>query len=418
MRRFKMKKFLLLITVLVMSMTLFVGCSSNDTQNEGTDTNETEVSTNESSLEILVPGYDSGYLTEQLDELTAKYVEENPGVEIKIISAGWEELNSKVVQLYQAKQSPDIMLLGSRSLRQFSELGVAEDLGPYMTDEFKADRIENVLETGAVNGTQYGIPMALSSRALFYRTDLIETPPTNWDELLATAKKVNEEKNIYGFAIPTDLASGTDEILSFIYQGGGAATDENGEFTINSSENIETLTYLTELKDFIPDPVATARGDQVQMFINGDLAMFVSGAWEIAELEKNKEAAPYGIAKLPTGKQEGVSLVTDSYVMSSISENKEEAWRFIEFMGQPEQQKIITDAYKWFPVIEAENEVARYQEDNMKPFMEIMPSGTAEPQVPNWDEFNKSFLIAVQKALTGEATPEEALNTAQEEVSK
>ena len=235
-----MKKFLLLITVLVMSMTLFVGCSSNDTQNEGTDTNETEVSTNESSLEILVPGYDSGYLTEQLDELTAKYVEENPGVEIKIISAGWEELNSKVVQLYQAKQSPDIMLLGSRSLRQFSELGVAEDLGPYMTDEFKADRVENVLETGAVNGTQYGIPMALSSRALFYRTDLIETPPTNWDELLATAKKVNEEKNIYGFAIPTDLASGTDEILSFIYQGGGAATDENGEFTINSSENIET----------------------------------------------------------------------------------------------------------------------------------------------------------------------------------
>ena len=88
--------------------------------------------------------------------------------------------------------------------------------------------------------------------------------------------------------------------------------------------------------------------------------------------------------------------------------------RFIEFKGQPEQQ-IITDAYKWFPVIEAEKE-GHYQEDNMKPFMEIMPSGTAEPQVPNWDEFNKSFLIAVQ-ALTGEATPEEALNTAQEEVS-
>ena len=413
-----MKKFILLITAVIISMTVFVGCSSNDRQTPETDTQKTEVSSGENSLQILVPGYDSGYLTEQLDELTAKYVEENPGVEIKIISAGWEELNSKVVQLYQAKQSPDVMLLGSRSLRQFSEQGIAEDLGPYMTDEFKAGRVENVLETGAVNGTQYGIPMALSSRALFYRTDLIETPPTNWEDLLATSKKVNEEKDIYGFAVPTDLASGTDEILSFIYQGGGAITDENGEFTINSPENIETLTYLTELKDFIPDPVATARGDQAQMFINGDLAMFISGAWEIAELEKNKEAAPYGIAKLPTGKEEGVSLVTDSYVMSSISDNKKEAWKFIEFMGQPDQQKIISDSYKWFPVIEAENEVARYQEDNMKPFMEIIPYGVAEPQVPNWDEFNKSFLIAVQRALTGESTPENALNKAQEEVSK
>lgn len=410
-----MKKFLSVFTIILMSMAIFVGCSSEEAEEGDTNDASSEAS---SSLEILVPGYDSGYLADQLDELTGKYVEENEGTEIKIISVGWEELNAKVVQLYQANQSPDIMLLGSRSLRQFSELGIAEDLGPYMTDDFKAGRIDNVLETGEVSGTQYGIPMAISSRALFYRSDLIETPPTNWDELLETSKAIKAEEDMYGFAFPTDLEAGTDEILSFIYQGGGAATDENGDFTINSSENIETLEYMTQFEGLIPDPVATARGDQPQMFINGDLAMFVSGAWDIEELENNKDEAPYEIAKLPVGEQEGVSLVTDSYVMSSISENKEEAWKFIEFMGEPEQQKIVTDAYKWFPVVEAEKDVARYQEDNMKPFMEIMPSGQAEPQVPNWDEFNKSFLIAVQKALTGEATPEEALNTAQEEVTK
>lgn len=410
-----MKKFLSVFTIILMSMAIFVGCSSEEAEEGDTNDASSEAS---SSLEILVPGYDSGYLADQLDELTGKYVEENEGTEIKIISVGWEELNAKVVQLYQANQSPDIMLLGSRSLRQFSELGIAEDLGPYMTDDFKAGRIDNVLETGEVSGTQYGIPMGISSRALFYRSDLIETPPTNWDELLETSKAIKAEEDMYGFAFPTDLEAGTDEILSFIYQGGGAATDENGDFTINSSENIETLEYMTQFEGLIPDPVATARGDQPQMFINGDLAMFVSGAWDIEELENNKDEAPYEIAKLPVGEQEGVSLVTDSYVMSSISENKEEAWKFIEFMGEPEQQKIVTDAYKWFPVVEAEKDVARYQEDNMKPFMEIMPSGQAEPQVPNWDEFNKSFLIAVQKALTGEATPEEALNTAQEEVTK
>ena len=56
-----------------------------------------------------------------------------------------------------------------------------------MTDEFIWGRVENVLETAKIDGTQYGIPLAFSSRALYYRKDLIDTPPTNWDELFATA---------------------------------------------------------------------------------------------------------------------------------------------------------------------------------------------------------------------------------------
>lgn len=380
------------------------------------DDTETETEGDVSTIELLVPGYDSGYLQAELDESIKKYESENPNTKITIQSVGWDELNSKVVQLYQAGEAPDIMLLGSRSIRQFAELGVLEDLGPYMSDEYLATRIENLMETAAVDGKQYGVPMAFSSRALFYRTDLIDTPPTNWDELLATAKKINEEEDINGFAIPTDATTGTDELLNFFYQGGGSMVDDEGNLTLNTPENIATLEYLQQFNGLIPDIVSTARGDQAQMFVNGDLAMFISGAWEIETLEEGEY--DFATAKLPAGKEESVNLVTDSYVVSSISENKDLAWDFIEFMGQPDQQFMVTDAYQWYPVTKAEEDRERYQEEIIKPFIDIIPSGKPEAKVPNWDEFDKALRIAVQKAISGEASAADALEEAQAELTK
>lgn len=394
-----------LILSLVLAMVIFASCTKDANNGKKTDDNtngKTETSTSDNTgtgevtLKVLVPGFDEGYLKDQLSSAIEKYESENKNVKIEVVSAGWEELNSKVVQLYQAKQSPDIMLLGSRSLKQFKELGILENLDSYITDEIQKERVSNVMDTGKIDGGQYGIPMAFSSRALFYRKDLIQAPPTTWDELLEISEKVAKENNMKGFAFPTDIQSGTDELLNFFYQGGGRIVDENGNFVIDSPENIETLTFLSKFKDIIPDPVSTKRDEQSKMFINGDLAMFVSGAWEIPNLDEAN--AEYGIAKLPKGKQESVTLVTDSYVMSSISEHKDEAFKFIEFMINPEIQKTVTDAYNWFPVTKAEESRDRYKEENMKPFMEIIPNGIPEPHVPNWDEFNKSFTIAVQKA--------------------
>lgn len=412
-----MKRKFLVGFMMVFCLFAMIGCQKSGNGDVNESANSTEAAKGEDvTLQLLVPGYDSGYLKDQLGECIEKYEKENPNVKIEIISVGWDELNSKVVQLYQANEAPDLMLLGSRSLRQFAELGVLEELDSYLTPEYLENRIENILDTADVNEKQYGIPMAFSSRALFYRSDLIENPPTTWDELLETAKKINSEKGMYGFAIPGDPTTGTDELLNFIYQGEGKIVDKDGNFTIDSPENIETLKYLAQFKDIVPDVVSTKRSDQAQMFLNGDLAMFISGSWEIPKLEE--AGAKFNTAKLPAGKVESVNLVTDSYVMSSLSENKQAAWDFIEFMGQPDQQFIITGAYGWYPVTKAEEGRDVYDDERLQPFMDIIPTGHPEPQVPNWDEFDKSIRIAVQKAVTGQATPEEALKTSQEELSK
>lgn len=414
----------------MLASSFLAACSSSAKQAESSEQSTTVAESKEESkeasgdstvLRMLVPGYDSGYLKKELDNGIAGFEKANEGVKVEIVSVGWDELNSKIVSLYQAGDAPDIMLTGSRTLKQLASLGVAEDLSSYITDDFKSKRVESVLATGQVDGKQYGIPMAFSSRALYYRSDLIEMAPTNWDELFETAKKVHaENSDVYGFAIPTDITSGTDELLNFIYQNDGALVDDKGDITFSTDANVGTLEYLKKFNDekLVPDVVSTARADQAKLFANGNLAMFVSGPWEQETLDAAADKAPYKVAVLPAGVKQAETLVTDSYVISSISKNKELAWKFVEFMGQPEYQRPVSEAFGWFPILKEEFNDERFESEFMQAFAASIEYGVSEPQVEDWDSFNKAFLTAVQKAVTGEMGAKEALDEAQAEVAQ
>lgn len=403
--------YLILVFMLTLSMPiLMIGCS-NDKNNQATEDKEI--------LKIFIPGYDDELWKGLYDAGINDFEKDNPNVDVQVVPAGWDEANSKLVSLIQANDAPDVIIIGSRSLRQFAEMGAIEKLDTYMTDSFKEGRVENVLDTANINGSQYGIPLAFSSRALYYRTDLIETPPTTWDELLATAEEVTKENpEIYGFAIPTDITSGTDELFNFIYQNGGSATDEDGNIKLATSENIETLEFLKEFNDkkIIPDPVATSRSDQAKMFQNGTLAMFISGPWEKETLDSSAKTAPYAVALLPAGTKMAETLVTDSFSISSQSENKELAWKLIEYMGKFEYQNAYDEAIGFFPILKEEENEERYNTEFLKPFKDMIQYGVSEPQVPVWDTFNSEFVKAVQKVMTGNATAEEALSDAEKEL--
>ena len=404
--------YLILVFMLTLSMSiLMIGCS-NDKSNQATEDKEI--------LKIFIPGYDDEVWKNLYDASINDFEKDNPNVDVQVIPAGWDEANSKLVSLIQAKDAPDIIITGSRSLRQFAEMGAIEKLDRYMTDSFKEGRVENVLNTANINGSQYGIPLAFSSRALYYRTDLIETPPTTWDELLATAEEVTKENpGIYGFAIPTDITSGTDELFNFIYQNGGSATDEDGNIKLVTTENIETLEFLKEFNDkkIIADPVATSRSDQAKMFQNGTLAMFISGPWDKSTLDSSAETAPYAVALLPAGTKMAETLVTDSFSISSQSENKELGWKLIEYMGQFKYQNVYDEAIGFFPILKEEENEERYNTEFLKPFKDMIQYGVSEPQVPVWDTFNSEFIKAVQKVMTGNATAEEALSDAEKELT-
>ena len=166
--------YLLVACILTLSIsTSLIGCSSKKGDEA---TGEKKV------VKIFIPGYEEELWKGLYDVSINDFKAENPDVDVQVIPAGWDEANTKLIALIQAKEAPDVIITGSRSLKQFADMGAIEPLDSYMTDSFKEGRVETVLNTANISGVQYGIPLAFSSRALYYRSDLIEKAPETWEE--------------------------------------------------------------------------------------------------------------------------------------------------------------------------------------------------------------------------------------------
>lgn len=412
-----MKKFKKIVSIAALTGiigSLLVGCGSDS----GTDTKDTtdKSSDGKKVIKMYITGYESDTFKPLYDAGIAGFEEENPDLKVEVVPASWDEASTKLLSLIQAGETPDVIMSGTRELRQLAELEALAPLDEYMTDEFKEKRVESVLKTANINGTQYGIPLAFSSKALYYRKDLIPEAPKTWEELEAAAKQVKEgNEGMDGFALATDIDAVPD-LLNFFYQNGGRITDDSGELVINSEANVETLDFLKKLYDekLIPNPVDLKRSDVSDLFKNEKIAMFISGPWEKDKIE----GLDYGVALLPQGKEMAETLVTDSYAISSLSENKEEAWKLIETMGQFEYQNAYDEAIGFFPILKEEESQERYNTEFMKPFAEMIQHGVPEPHVPKSADFQKGIMDAVKKVMMGEASSKEALDELQNELSK
>jgi multiple sugar transport system substrate-binding protein len=83
-----------------------------------------------------------------------------------------------------------------------SQLGFLSSLQGRINPASLEDFVPMLLDMASVNGSLYGLPRNIDVRLLHYRTDLIESPPQTWDEVLETARKHNSPPDRYGFLFP------------------------------------------------------------------------------------------------------------------------------------------------------------------------------------------------------------------------
>lgn len=83
-----------------------------------------------------------------------------------------------------------------------SQLDFLAPLDGLIPDEVVEDFIPLLLELTRINGSLFGLPRNIDVRLLHYRSDLITTPPANWDELFDLASDLNSSPGLYGFVFP------------------------------------------------------------------------------------------------------------------------------------------------------------------------------------------------------------------------
>jgi multiple sugar transport system substrate-binding protein len=420
-----------LVALALLAVTAFTvfGCSGSKSGSGtpgGTDSGKAV------ELRFLFPEY-SDKTKDLMQETVNDFNKANEGkIHVTLETAPWDKLHDKLAVTMGGNQAADVFGFATRWTSEFSELGQLEPLDGYLNDAFKGQFIGKLFDAAAYTPkatgkkATYGLPVAVSARMLFYRKDLFDKAgikaPTNWNELLDAAKKTSNPPNVYGLGVPANGIEVDTFFMYFLWNNGGDILGADGKAAINKPEGVEALTFLTKLvneKGSEPKPNGFTREQIIEMFKAGQLSMYPTGPWLNTMIKRDNPSLSYAIAPFPSnnGKPLATVGVTDSLGMWAKSTHKQEAWKFIEFMYQDKYRQKFDEVEAMLPEKQAVAASAAFTTPEQKPFVDALKNAKFVPHHPKFENIQQIITVAVQKALTGEATPQQALDEAAQKIN-
>ena len=278
------------------------------------------------------------------------------GATVNLYIYTWDELNTKVALALAGEEVMDISCVIGAFAKTFNSLGQIENLTElseqygapsYNWDGFNPELMGRQSDS---DGNVFAVPYQLAEMMSFYRKDILEDEqiktaykeatgkdlvfPTTVDELYEVAKFFTKSENVdsptsYGF-----LSQGTESAaqwswLSRLGYYGGEMFGDNWEVKFSTDAAVKALNFGKEILKYGPTNWNEYGFDEVN-------AMMASGESLICE---NWNAS---YSSINTGEMEGKigcaptvgntpTISGWSLVINSFSENKELAWKFIEF---------------------------------------------------------------------------------------
>ncbi|MEO6013518.1 MAG: sugar ABC transporter substrate-binding protein [Devosia sp.] len=354
-------------------------------------------------------------------ETIKKWEAANPGFKVNVEVVGWGQCQDKVTQLAVAGTPVGLAYIGSRALKQLASNDLI--IAMPMTDEEKASYYNYVADTVSFDGTQWGRPVAFSTKALYWNKDLFaaagldpEKPPTTWAEEIADAKAIAEKTDAAGFGVVAKTFDNTmHQFLHWVYTNGGSVIDAEGKITLDSPQNLAALTALKDITAYAEEgPTAYEQNEVRAIFLDGKLGMIqaASGARGLLKDSKFK----WGVTTLPLGpdaKGPGTLLITDSMAVFKNTGYEDKAADLAKFLTNPENQSAYEAEQGLTPLRPGPAVDALVAADaNWKPFLDSIQYGGPEPLLTDYIGLQNSMIEMVQSVVTGAAEPQAALTKA------
>ncbi|WDR05867.1 extracellular solute-binding protein [Devosia rhodophyticola] len=350
-----------------------------------------------------------------------KWEAANPGFKVEVEVVGWGQCQNKVTTLAVAGTPVGLAYIGSRALKQLA----ANDLivAMPMSDAEKAAYYNYIPDTVTFDGTQWGSPVAFSTKALYWNKDLFkeagldpEKPPVTWAEEIADAKAIAENTDAAGFGVVAKTFDNTmHQFLHWVYTNGGSVIDADGNITLDSKNNLEALTALKDITAYAEEgPTAYEQNEVRAIFLDGKLGMI-----HAASGTRNLMAdVPFdwGVSLLPLGpeaKGPGTLLITDSMAVFKGTGYEDKAVDLAKFLTNPENQTAYEEEQGLTPLRPGPVVDAMVAKDaTWKPFLDSIEYGGPEPLLTDYVGLQNTMIEMVQSVVTGAAEPQDALTKA------
>ena len=341
------------------------------------------------------------------------------GVTIERETVPGGDLIAKVLQQSSSRTLPDVLMLDNPDLPQIAASGALAPLGDFGVEA--EGYAQGVVDASSFEGELYGLQPVTNTISLFYNEDMLAEagvePPTTWEELTTAAAALTQGER-YGVAFSAiNTYEGTWQFLPFMWSNGGSETD------LATPEVAEALQLWVDLvqSGSAPESVVNwSQADVNDQFAAGNVAMQVNGPWQFPVLDE-VEGLNYAVVPIPAPAA-GDAVVSpfggETWTVPQTGDEARQAKavEIVECLNADEtivdlavrRQLVPTKPELVDPVVEQVPAVA--------PFAEQLPDLRARTGElgEDWPAAATDIYEAVQNALVGGMTPEEALQQAQD----
>lgn len=287
------------------------------------------------------------------------------GLPIEIMEAGRSGFYAALhTQLVGGTTAFDLAQANDVDIGALAVAGAIAPIEPFIFDPEATDLEDYDLDDFPFvyrhDGQIYAVPFDVSTHFLYYRSDLIESPPQTWTEYLETARQwtrsINPDSPTQFGAAITALAGSEQPkaFYSIMWSMGGWIIDEEGEVGLDSPGAIEAARFLRTLVEerlVPPDVFSWGFSNVYEALMAGTVAM-AAPYWNAAYpmmVAANGEF-DIDITLVPGVEQPDGTIYRTPFqqgkifVMNANSLRKAAAWDFYKFLTSVEGGRIMAEA--------------------------------------------------------------------------
>ena len=313
-----MKKFFALLLTLVLALSV-VACAAPAAEEaapapEAAEEAAPEAAAEKVELKVIAAQYGPN-TTDWWASFVEKFNTANENINLVVDVVSWADIYTVVNTRIANGDAPDLL-----NIDVFADY-VADDLllpaSEWVTEETYAKFYPQFLEQSVVDGTVWAVPDLASARALYYNADILAAAgvevPTTWAELQAACEAIKAyDASIYPWGIDMTTDEGQACFAYYAWTNGGGFTDAEGDWTLNSAENVEAVKYSTGLVAAgltNTDPATETRYDLQELFAAGKLAMMIGPNQISTYCASSENPINFGVASIPANEGKATSSV-------------------------------------------------------------------------------------------------------------
>ncbi|MFY1620377.1 sugar ABC transporter substrate-binding protein [Micromonospora sp. WMMD736] len=341
------------------------------------------------------------------------------GVTVERTGYDTTDLTNKALLAAQQGNSPDVLIVDNPVISTLAEAGALTT-----TEENKLDTSSmapNLLGAGQSGGKTYGVPIGANTLALYYNKDLLTAAGvdpasvTDWTSLTTALTKVKAKgkKGITFSAIGTE--EGSFQFLPWFWGSGAQLT------SLDSPQAISALTLWTDwLKQGLA-PNSVINNTQTtswQEFATGDFAFAENGTWQLANAEKL--GFSYGTIAIPARAGGPAPAPTGGEFVSIPVQRKTGRYatsqQLVTCLTSADNLLTTDTTLSYVAPVAAVQDRQTTENPKLKVWVEAVRAAkgrTGDNLGTKYPKISEPLWTAMQAALSGGKSPQEALTAAQ-----